>query len=106
MSLIGKIAGAAIGGLCGGLPFSVIGAVIGHFIVDSGSDTHISPCSYNSPRNYYDDYDFDYVDEPGWIAPHNGRCYDSSNDYPRCADGSPDMRYAENYTHADDDFQF
>jgi hypothetical protein len=52
---------------------------------------------------YFHSDDYDCADDAYWIAPHNGRCYDADNDYPRCADGSPDMRYAENYTHADDD---
>jgi len=67
------------------------------------------PLFYTGGRNRRRSYDYDSFDDPcdyvstSRIASHNGRTYDDVDDYPRCNDGSPDMRYAENYRHADDD---
>ena len=79
-------------------------------IAANGSGSSCGGGGYNYNDDYdNDDYHNDYHNDdyynPSSVAPHNGRSYDfeDGEDYPRCGDGSPDMRYSENYTHADDD---
>ncbi len=69
-----------------------------HFKPTSQNRKHIKTgrCSY---ENYENDNDYNAY----WKAPHNGRYYEPGEDCPRSNDGSPDMRYSENYRHADED---
>ena len=83
------------------------GSIIGHLLAAYLyiNFFFLSKSSCDSYRSSNDDNDYYYDDppEPYSVAEHNGRAYDCYDDYPRCHDGSPDMRYAENYQHADDD---
>ncbi len=85
---------------------SIFGDFLGHIVAFFLYCVALMYFSVNAEKHTssgysgYKDPDDDQS-ESYYKAPHNGRCYGIGDDYPRTRNGSPDMRYSENYPDRD-----